>query len=139
MDWSTVRQLSDDSPPLVSLSSDSESNKRSHLSYYRQRAPTASVRVSPLCLGATTFGQSHAERYGEMTKETAFKILDTYFDTGGNFIDTANSYRGGESELWFGEWMQKCGNRDSIVLATKFTTLDENHAKGQIAFNFVLL
>lgn len=118
------------------MASDSKNTKRSHLSYYRQLAPTASVRVSPLCLGAMTFGKSHAERYGEMTKETAFQILDTYFDNGGNFIDTANSYRGGESEMWLGECMKKRGNRSSIVLATKYTTLDEQRSQGRIPVNF---
>ena len=28
---------------------------------------------------------------GSMTKEASFKLLDAYFDAGGNFIDTANN------------------------------------------------
>ena len=28
---------------------------------------------------------------GSMDKESSFKLLDAYFDNGGNFIDTANS------------------------------------------------
>jgi aryl-alcohol dehydrogenase-like predicted oxidoreductase len=28
------------------------------------------------------------KRLGECDKETSFKILDTYYDNGGNFIDT---------------------------------------------------
>jgi len=28
--------------------------------------------------------------FGAMDKESSFKLLDTYFDAGGNFIDTAN-------------------------------------------------
>ncbi|KAI5297639.1 hypothetical protein KEM55_004440, partial [Ascosphaera atra] len=62
------------------------------LSRYRQLAPAASVRVSPLCLGAMTFGETHQARYGKITKETAIEIMDTYYDNGGNFIDTANIY-----------------------------------------------
>ena len=27
---------------------------------------------------------------GAMDKESSFKLLDAYFDAGGNFIDTAN-------------------------------------------------
>ncbi len=27
---------------------------------------------------------------GSMNKESSFKLLDAYFDMGGNFIDTAN-------------------------------------------------
>jgi aryl-alcohol dehydrogenase-like predicted oxidoreductase len=36
-------------------------------------------------------------------------------------ICSANNYQGEESEAWVGEWMEKRGNRDEIVLATKFT------------------
>lgn len=91
------------------------------LARYRQLAPSASVRVSPLCLGAMTFGSSHQERYGKITKETAFSIMDTYYDNGGNFIDTANVYQNGESEQWLGEWMATRQIRDQIVLATKYS------------------
>ncbi|MCJ1411665.1 hypothetical protein MMC19_005756 [Ptychographa xylographoides] len=49
-------------------------------------------------------------------------MLDYFFDQGGNFIDTANNYQNEESETWIGEWMAKRGNRDQMVIATKFTT-----------------
>ncbi|KAI9045187.1 putative NAD(P)-linked oxidoreductase [Aspergillus affinis] len=67
------------------------------------------------------FGSSHQERYGEITKETAFSIMDTYYDNGGNFIDTANVYQNGESEQWLGEWMSARQIRDQLVLATKYS------------------
>jgi len=35
---------------------------------------------------------------GECTKETAFELLDTYYDLGGNFIDSTNIYQFGQSE-----------------------------------------
>ncbi|KAK7914377.1 hypothetical protein PG985_012080 [Apiospora marii] len=35
---------------------------------------------------------------GECTKEMAFELLDTFYDLGGNFVDTANMYQGGQSE-----------------------------------------
>lgn len=60
------------------------------LGRHRLLSPTAAVRVSPLCLGAMTFGTGHEERYGAVSKETAFEIMDTFFEAGGNFIDTAN-------------------------------------------------
>lgn len=60
------------------------------LSRYRQLAPSASIMVSPMCLGTMTFGEAHSERYGKCDKETSFKILDTYVGLGGNFLDTAN-------------------------------------------------
>lgn len=58
---------------------------------------------------------------GECTKEMAFELLDTYYDLGGNFIDTANAYQGGQSEQWIGEWMKKNGRRSEMVIATKYT------------------
>lgn len=58
---------------------------------------------------------------GECTKETAFSILDHFHNSGGNFIDTANMYMLGESELWLGEWMALRGVRDQMVVATKYT------------------
>ncbi|KIX07828.1 uncharacterized protein Z518_02482 [Rhinocladiella mackenziei CBS 650.93] len=93
----------------------------SPLARYRQLAPSASVFVSPLSLGSMNFGHLHQPMLGECTKETAFEILDHYFDQGGNFIDTANAYQGGETEKWLGEWMAARKNRDQIVLATKYT------------------
>lgn len=89
---------------------------------HRQLAPTASVRVSPLCLGTMTFGESQKERYGECSKDDAFAILDLFWENGGNFIDTANVYQAGQSETWLGEWMKSRGNRDELVLATKFSS-----------------
>lgn len=36
--------------------------------------------------------------------------------------DTANNYQNEQSETWIGEWMEARGNRDELVIATKFTT-----------------
>ena len=68
------------------------------------------------------FGDTHKERYGECSKETAFDILDHFFENGGNFLDTANAYQGGQSEQWLGEWIKSRDNRDQLVLATKFSS-----------------
>ncbi|BCR88127.1 uncharacterized protein ACHE_40691A [Aspergillus chevalieri] len=46
---------------------------------------------------------------------------DEAFHNGSFFIDTANFYQAGESEQCIGEWMQARGNRDPLVLATKYT------------------
>jgi aryl-alcohol dehydrogenase-like predicted oxidoreductase len=58
---------------------------------------------------------------GAMDKESSFKLLDAYFDLGGNFIDTANFYQDGSSEEFIGEWAEKRGIRDELVIATKYT------------------
>ncbi|KAE8422594.1 Norsolorinic acid reductase B [Aspergillus pseudocaelatus] len=106
------------------------------LSRYRQLSPTASIRVSPLCLGAMTFGVSDGEMFGECSKEAAFAILDHFYQQGGNFIDTANGYRAGESEMWLGEWMASRKNRDDIVLATKYVAGYRSHEKDRIQVNY---
>ncbi|PSR75681.1 hypothetical protein PHLCEN_2v8972 [Hermanssonia centrifuga] len=61
------------------------------LGRYRQLSPTAGVHVSPIQLGAMSIGDAWAQfGMGAMDKESSFKLLDAYFDAGGNFIDTAN-------------------------------------------------
>ncbi|KAK9367900.1 NADP-dependent oxidoreductase domain-containing protein [Lipomyces kononenkoae] len=95
---------------------------KSLLGYHRILSPTAGVRVSPLCLGAMNFGNAWEGFMGKCDKKDSFAMLDYFYDNGGNFIDTANNYQGEESETWIGEWMAQRGNRDELVLATKFTT-----------------
>ncbi|OQU95932.1 hypothetical protein CLAIMM_02087 [Cladophialophora immunda] len=68
---------------------------------------------------------------GSTTKEASFKLLDAYYDTGGNFIDTANNYQDEQSERWIGEWMTERQNRDMLVLATKFTSPYRSHQLGK--------
>ncbi|KAF9074599.1 NADP-dependent oxidoreductase domain-containing protein [Rhodocollybia butyracea] len=99
----------------------------SKLGVYRVLSPRAGVRVSPICLGAMSIGDSQWKSFmGSMDKESSFKLLDAYYNMGGNFIDTANNYQDETSEKITGEWMEKRGNRDEIVLATKYTTNFKN-------------
>lgn len=100
------------------------------LGRYRILSTTAGVRVSPLQLGGMSIGDAWTELMSSMNKEQSFKLLDAYFEKGGNFIDTANEYQDGRSETWIGEWMKERGNRDSIVLATKFTSPYRGHDLG---------
>jgi len=74
------------------------------------------LRVSPLALGAMTFGTDWG--WGADAAE-ARRIFDAYVDRGGNFVDTANQYTNGSSERLLGQFAQ--GKRDRIVLATKYT------------------
>lgn len=105
------------------MSFSSPETPKSLLGRHRILSPTAGVRVSPLCLGAMNFGEAWKESLGECTKETAFAMLDYFYEQGGNFIDTAVNYQLGESEQWLGEWMEARGRRDEMVIATKFTGL----------------
>ena len=72
--------------------------------------------VSPLALGTMTFGPGE---WGA-DEATARAIFDAYREAGGNFVDTADIYGGGESERLVGRFIADHGARDEIVLATKF-------------------
>ncbi|KAI9454954.1 NADP-dependent oxidoreductase domain-containing protein [Russula earlei] len=101
----------------------------SKLARYRTLSPLSGVRVSPIQLGAMSIGDKwHEFGMGSMNKENSFKLLDAYFDLGGNFIDTANNYQDETSEEFIGEWAQKRGIRDQLVIATKYST---NFKRGQ--------
>ena len=72
--------------------------------------------VSPLALGTMTFGPGE---WGA-DEATSRAIFDGYRDAGGNFVDTADIYSGGESERLVGKFIADSGARDEVVLATKF-------------------
>ncbi len=72
--------------------------------------------ISPMCLGTMTFGTAD---WGA-DEATARAIFDAYLDAGGNFIDTADMYAGGNSEEMVGRFIADSGSRDAVVLATKF-------------------
>jgi aryl-alcohol dehydrogenase-like predicted oxidoreductase len=74
------------------------------------------LRVSPLCLGAMTFGKEY--EWGADTAE-ARRMFDTYVGRGGNFIDTANIYTNGTSERLVGQFA--AAKRHSLVIATKYS------------------
>lgn len=95
---------------------------KSPLARYRLLSPTASLRVSPFCMGGMSFGDAWAEYMGGTDQETVEKILDHYYSQGGNFIDTSNNYQFEQSEEWIGDWMAKRGIRNQMVVATKYTT-----------------
>jgi aryl-alcohol dehydrogenase-like predicted oxidoreductase len=67
--------------------------------------------ASELGLGTMTFG-------AETDEPEAWRQLDMYVAAGGNFIDTADVYGGGESERIIGRWLAD-RSPDGIVLATK--------------------
>jgi aryl-alcohol dehydrogenase-like predicted oxidoreductase len=76
------------------------------------------LRVSPLCLGAMTFGEDWG--WGSSVAESQ-RVMDRYIELGGNFIDTANFYTHGHSEKIIGDHIGKDrAKREQIVIATKF-------------------
>jgi aryl-alcohol dehydrogenase-like predicted oxidoreductase len=77
------------------------------------------LRVSPLCLGAMTFGEDLG--WGTSVEESQ-QIIDRYIELGGNFIDTANFYTRSHSEKILGDHIGRhAARRDRLVLATKFS------------------
>jgi aryl-alcohol dehydrogenase-like predicted oxidoreductase len=75
------------------------------------------LRVSELCLGAMIFGDRRGG-WG-VAKDEAARIVERFAEAGGNFVDTANYYAGGESERIVGELVAP--ERQRWVLATKYT------------------
>jgi aryl-alcohol dehydrogenase (NADP+) len=68
-----------------------------------------------------TFGED-AGSAGTGVEESE-KILETYLELGGNFVDTANFYANGHSEKILGDFFAaRPGRRDRVVLASKFFT-----------------
>ena len=77
------------------------------------------LRVSPLCLGAMTFGEDLG--WGSSVEESQ-QIIDRYIELGGNFIDTANFYTKSHSEKIIGDHVGRHpARRDRLVIATKFS------------------
>lgn len=74
------------------------------------------LRVSRLSLGTMTFGQLD---WG-CDEGAAHGLLETYLAAGGNVIDTADIYAGGESERIVGRFLADTGQRDQVVLASKY-------------------
>ena len=68
------------------------------------------LMVSELCLGCMTFGR-------EIDEAASAKMIHTYLEAGGNFIDTADVYSKGTSEEITGRALRTV--RDDVVLATK--------------------
>src|SRR5687767_10504536 len=70
------------------------------------------VSVSQFCLGAMMFGAM-----GNTDHDESVRIIHRALDAGINFIDTADVYSFGESEVIVGKALK--GRRDDVVLATK--------------------
>ena len=79
---------------------------------HRQLGRTG-VSVSKLCLGAMMFGA-----WGNPDHDESIRIIHRALDAGINFVDTADVYSQGESEVIVGKALAG-GKREDVVLATK--------------------
>jgi aryl-alcohol dehydrogenase-like predicted oxidoreductase len=80
------------------------------------------LTVSAVALGCGNFGGigSAPELFGKgEDREAAFALLDAAREAGITLLDTANTYGGGRSEDWIGQWLESRGARDEVVLTTK--------------------
>ena len=79
------------------------------------------VRFSDTDLEVTRIVMGTGNFKERLDKESAFRVLDTYLDAGGNFLDTANVYcrwlpdTENCAEQFLGEWFRKTGNRNNAV------------------------
>src|ERR1700755_2137163 len=77
------------------------------------------LRVSPLALGAMTFGEDLG--WGTSVEESQ-QIIDRYVELGGNFIDTANFYTKSHSEKIIGDHVGRhAAKRDRLVIPTELS------------------
>jgi aryl-alcohol dehydrogenase-like predicted oxidoreductase len=81
--------------------------------------PKTDIKVSKICLGTMTWGNQN-------TQDEGFAQMDLALDKGVNFFDCAELYpvpataeRYADTERIIGNWFEKTGNRDKVVLATK--------------------
>ena len=83
---------------------------------------TTDINVSIICLGTMTWGEQNSQ-------SEAFDQMDYAVEKGINFFDTAELYAVmprketyGKTEEIIGNWFQKSGKRQNIVLASKIAS-----------------
>ncbi len=87
----------------------------------RRELGRTGISVTRICLGTMTWGEQN-------TEAEAFEQLDYATAQGINFIDTAELYSTpgrpetqGSTERFIGNWLQRRGRRDDLVIASKIT------------------
>src|ERR1700675_1258440 len=92
--------------------------------------------VSELCLGTMTYGGAKGiwETIGSLQQDAVNEQVKFAVDAGINFIDTANVYSMGKSEMLLGQSLKTLGlARQELIVATKATgSMDETpNGRGQ--------
>lgn len=76
------------------------------------------MKLHPIVLGTDVYGT-------DISKKTAFSLLDCYTSLGGNVLDTARVYAAwipggmGKSEEVIGKWLRKSGKRNQVFISSK--------------------
>src|SRR3990172_10006482 len=84
--------------------------------------PGVNKPVARVVQGATMIGS-------ELDRARSFALLDEVFQAGGNTIDTAHVYSGGDSERLIGQWAQDRGLRQQLVIITKGAAHSEDRRR----------
>ena len=80
--------------------------------------PKTDLHASIIVLGTDYFGST-------VSRKDSMQLMDCYLETGGNVLDTAESYAcfvpGGDhqSETVIGEWLRDRRTRDRVIISTK--------------------
>ncbi|WP_226780478.1 aldo/keto reductase [Oceaniglobus trochenteri] len=88
------------------------------------------IQVSEFCLGSMTWGSQN-------TTEEGHAQIDRALERGVDFIDTAEMYpvnpvtaeTVGRTETVIGDWIEKTGRRDDVVIATKCSGLNDRFVR----------
>jgi aryl-alcohol dehydrogenase-like predicted oxidoreductase len=88
------------------------------------------LRVSDLALGTMTFGATTG--WG-VERACAAELYEAYREAGGNYLDTANQYAGGESERIIGDLVG--GHRAEVVIASKYTNAAPRRGDANVGGN----
>lgn len=75
------------------------------------RLGRSGLKVSPVCIGTNMYGAGYVD------DDRAVSVIDAAFDAGINFIDTADAYNAGHSEVVVGKAVSS--HRHDFVVATK--------------------
>lgn len=99
--------------------------------------------VSELCLGTMTFGGEGGMwgKIGNLAQSEAEKLVGGALDAGINFIDTANVYSEGRSEIITGQALKNLKvPRENVVVATKVfgeTGTGSNNSRGSSRYHII--
>jgi aryl-alcohol dehydrogenase-like predicted oxidoreductase len=78
------------------------------------------LKVSRLCLGCMSFGESARGMHSwTLDENTSRPLIRQAVEAGINFFDTANAYSDGSSEEITGRALKEYCKRDEVVIATK--------------------
>ena len=79
------------------------------------------IEVSRICVGGMSFGEASTDFHEwTLNQDDTTKMIAHAYESGVNFIDTANSYSKGTSEEYIGKALKELSiPRDKVVIASK--------------------